>query len=171
MTLRKDLDRLAGECQVCAMADKGSLYDHMLFCPSCQEHSQKAEEIERELKSMGELSAEAETHRRNRLGYEVIDILGMSEGERLEAMRDMFDNLGELNERQRRVILRTHTDLLLALPKAEREKMLRTTSTVYASYPKERLAREGRTVRAVTEAYGPIKRSMVRRMYSGILKG
>lgn len=170
MTLREDLDRLAGECEVCALADEGSVYDHMLFCPSCQQHSLKADEIEGELRRIGELSTGPEMERLHRMGYEINDVIHMSEEERLEAVREMFDNLGELNERQRRAIIKTHTDLLLALPKAQREGMLRTTSMVFSSFSPRRLSREAKTISAVTWSYGPIKRGMVRKMYEGFLK-
>jgi len=169
MTLREDLDRLAGECEVCALTDQGSVYDHMLFCPSCQQHSLKADEIERQLEQMDHLASESEMERMHRLGWEVNDIMHMSDRERLDAVRDMFDNLGDLTERQRRILIKTHTDLLLALPRREREKMLEATASVYSSYSPDRLARWNGTIQAVTRAYGPIKRGMVRKMYDGVL--
>ncbi len=169
MTLREDLDRLAGECEACAMTDQGSVYDHMLFCPSCQQHQLKADQIERELDRMDGLASENEMERMHRLGWEVNDIIHMSEGERLDAIRDIFDNLGDLTERQRRVLIKTHTDLLLSLPKREREKMLRATENVYSSYEPDRVARWRGTIEAVSRTYGPLKRGMVRKMYDRVL--
>jgi hypothetical protein len=170
MSLREDLDRLSGECEACALSDEGSVYNHMLNCPSCQEQTLRAEEIEQQLKQMSEISTAHDIERLHRLGYELNDIVNMTERERLEAVQDMFDNLDELNERQRRAIVKTHTDLLLALPKAQREMMLRTTSVVFSSFTPERLAREDKTIKAVTWSYGPIKRRMVRKMYNGFMK-
>jgi len=169
MTLREDLERLAGECEVCALTDQGSVYDHMLFCPSCHQHELKAEEIERELTKMDQLASETDMERMHRFGWEVNDIIHMSDKERQNAVMDMFDNLGDLTERQRRILVKTHTDVLLSLPRVEREKLLAATRTVYASYEPDRLARWKGTIEAVTRAYGPIKRGMVRKMYNGIM--
>jgi hypothetical protein len=170
MSMREDLDRLAGECQTCVMADEGSVYDHLLHCASCRQHSVKAEEIDNNLKMMDGLSAEDDEERRHKLGYEMNDIIQMTSKERLDAVKDMFDNLGDLTERQRRAIIRTHTDILLSLPKTQREMMLKATRVVYSSFPSDRLAREKKTVNAITGSYSFIKRGMVRKMYDDVLK-
>lgn len=165
MTNREELERLAGEYEVCILADDSSMNYHMLTCPSCQEHSHKAEEIENHVKHLDSLSTAPEYERRHNMGYTLNDMVGMPEARQVDAMRDLFDNMAELDDGHRRVMMRTHIDVLMSLPKKDREKLLRTTNHVLSRYEADRLAREKGTINAATGTYNPLKRTLARRMY------
>jgi hypothetical protein len=169
MTKREDLERLAGECEVCALADGSSIDNHFLTCPSCSEHRLKAHEIAGEVARLNEIAKYDEVERRHILGYSVNDILNMSEQRRAEVMGDLFDNISDMNEEQRSVLIRTRTDLLTSLPKREREILMRTAKKVYSGYPPERKETEWREIEKVISGYNPLKRALVRRMYREVI--
>jgi len=169
MALREDLDRLAGECNACAMKDSESIDNHMITCPSCVDHRLKADEIEGHVDRMRELADRDELERRHIMGYDVNDFLNMSESQRTVAMKDMFDNIGDLDNGRRTVVIKTRTDLMTSLPRRERERLMRTARAVYSGYDAERMEMERQAVDEVTASYNPLKRSMVRRMYRDMM--
>ncbi len=169
MALREDLERLAGECEVCSMADSASIDNHMITCPSCVEHRGKAEEIDRGVQHLRDLTEEPEIDRRHTLGYDYNDLLNMSESQRAQAMMDMFDNTVDLDPEQRTVIVKTRTDIMTSLPKSERDELVRTTRTIYSTYDEDRMAKERQAIEAATAQYNPLKRTMVRRMYRDMM--
>ncbi len=160
---------MAGECEVCTLADDASIDNHLITCPSCVEHRFKAEEIVEETDRMRALTDEAESERRHKMGYVVNDYLNMSEQERYNAMMDMFDSLEKLDEKDRAVLVKTRTDILTSLPRKERDKLLNTTRTIYSDYDQDRLDIEQKAIQNATAEYGPLKRTMVRRMYKNMM--
>lgn len=160
---------MAGECEVCTLADDASIDNHMITCPSCVEHRFKAENIELQVEQMRALSGEEEMERRHKMGYVVNDYLNLSERQRYDAMMEMFDNLENLDEHERTVIVRTRTDIMTSLPKSERDKLMRTTKTIYSGYDQDRIALEQKAIQSATAGYGPLKRTMVRRMYRDMM--
>lgn len=159
------MEQLAGECNACAMRDSDSIDNHMITCPSCVDHRLKAEEIEDQVERMRTIAEMDEMERRHLIGYDVNDFLNMSEDRRAAAMRDMFDNIADLDEEHRTAVIKTRTDLMTSLPRREREALIRTARSIYSGYDVERKQMEQRAIEDVTASYGPLKRSMVRRMY------
>ena len=158
-----------GECEVCTLADDASIDNHLITCPSCVEHRFKAEDIEQQVENMRALTDEEEIERRHMMGYVVNDYLNLSEEQRYDAMMDMFDSIGNLDENERTVIVKTRTDIMMALPRKERDKLMGTTRTIYSSYDGDRLATEQNAIQSATAEYGPLNRTMVRRMYRGMM--
>lgn len=163
------MERLAGECEVCTLADNASIDNHQITCPSCVEHRFKAEEIVEQADRMRALTDEEEIERRHKMGYVVNDYLNMPEKERYDAMMDMFDNLENLNEKDRKVLVKTRTDIMTSLPRKERDKLMQTTKTIYSEYDEDRMAMETKAIQNATAEYGPLKRTMVRRMYKNMM--
>ena len=160
---------MAGECEVCTLADDASIDKHMITCPSCVEHRFKAENIKQQVDQMRALSDEEEIERRHKMGYVVNDYLNLSERQRYDAMMDMFDSIGNLDEHERTVIVKTRTDIMMALPRKERDKLMGTTKTIYSSYDQDRMDIEQKAIQNATSEYGPLKRTMVRRMYKNMM--
>ncbi len=169
MSLREDLDRLAGECEACATRDGESIDYHMIACPSCVDHRLKAEQIDGQVREVRNLSTLPEGERRHVVGYDINDFLNMSETQRLDAMKDMFENTSDLDEEMRTKVIKTRTDLMTSLPKKERETLIKTARTVYEGYDQERLESERRVIDHVTADYNPLKRTVVRRMYKQMM--
>jgi hypothetical protein len=169
MAQREDLERLAGECEVCSLADSVSIDNHMITCPSCVEHRIKADEIVGEVERMRDLAQTSDIERRHMLGYDVNDFLNMTETEREHAMKNMFDNMAELDGDHRTVVIRTRTDLITSLPKREREALLITARKIYSGYDQDRIELERKAIEEATASYNPLKRTMVRRMYQGLM--
>ncbi len=160
---------MAGECEVCSMADDVSIDNHMITCPSCVEHRFKAENIEQQVEQMRALTDEEEAERRHKMGYVVNDYLNLSERQRYDAMMDMFDSVGNLDDHERTVIVKTRTDIMMALPRKERDKLMGTTKTIYSSYDQDRMEIEQKAIQSATAEYGLFKRTMVRRMYRDMM--
>jgi hypothetical protein len=133
------------------------------------EHRFKAEEIVEQADRMRALTDEEEIERRHKMGYVVNDYLNMPEKERYDAMMDMFDNLENLNEKDRKVLVKTRTDIMTSLPRKERDKLMQTTKTIYSEYDEDRMAMETKAIQNATAEYGPLKRTMVRRMYKNMM--
>ncbi|UCC93455.1 MAG: hypothetical protein JSW25_01960, partial [Thermoplasmata archaeon] len=150
MALREDLERLADECEACALTDSKSIDNHMITCPSCVDHRMKADEIDGQVERMRVLADKDEMERRHQMGYDVNDFLNMSEAQRAEAMRDMFDNIDDLDTDRRTVVIKTRTDLMTSLPKRERDALMRTARNVYSSYDQERLDAERMAIEEAT---------------------
>jgi hypothetical protein len=169
MALREDLERLADECEVCALSDSASIDNHMITCPSCVDHRMKADEIEGQVDRMRSIADNSEMERRHIMGYDVNDFLNMTEVQRSEAMKDMFDNIQDLDESRRTVVIKTRTDLMTSLPKRERDALMRTARAVYNSYDDERLNIERDAIEKATSSYNPLKRTLIRRMYRDLM--
>ena len=170
MSKREDLERLAGECEACALRDSDSIDNHMITCPSCVDHRLKAEEIDEQVKEVRALSTVPEVERRHLIGYDVNDILNMTDAQRIDVLKDMFDNLADLNEAERTVLVKTRTDIITSLPKTERDRMMASAREIYSSYDVNRKIAEEQAILAATEDYSPLKRTMVRRMYRRFMR-
>lgn len=170
MAAREELERLAEECEVCALDADESLDDHMISCPVCSDHVTKAEEIDRMVQEMAQLAKEPEEMRQGFVYGSVAEILGMPEEKREEAMRDMFYNITDLNTAQQTHMIKTRTDVITSLPKPERDKVLHSARHIYASFDVDRRIREEQAIITATQAYNPLKRTLVRRMYRNLMR-
>jgi len=169
-TKREELEQLADECEVCALDHDESIDNHLITCPSCSEHVGKATEIAHMMEHMKQISRDDEDMRKVILSHDVESFLAMSDEQRTEALSDMFDDLNDLNEAERTVIVKTRTDIMTSLPKGERDKMMASAHTIYAGYDINRRITEEQAIKAATEDYNPLKRTMVRRMYRKMMK-
>ena len=169
-TAREELEQLAEECEVCALEHDESIDNHLIICPSCSDHVDKAEEIAHIIEHMKQISRDDEEMRREMIVHDVNGFLAMSDEERTDAMSDMFDNLADLNEAERTVIVKTRTDILTSLPKEERDKMMTSAKQIYSGYDINRRITEEQAVLAATTDYNPLKRTMVRRMYKKMMR-
>jgi hypothetical protein len=170
MTQREELEQLAEECEVCALEHDESIDNHLVTCPSCTDHVEKAEEIAHMIGHMKQMSRDDEEFRKEILVHDIDGYLAMSEEERTNAMADMFDNLADLNEAERTVIVKTRTDILTSLPKGERDKMMDSARQIYSGYDVNRRITEEQAIQTATEDYNPLKRTLVRRMYRKLMR-
>ncbi|NIP35067.1 MAG: hypothetical protein GWN18_03675 [Thermoplasmata archaeon] len=169
-TAREELEQLAEECEVCALEHDESIDNHLITCPSCSDHVDKAHEIAHMIEHMKQISRDDEEMRKEVLVHDVEDFLAMSDEERKDAMSDMFDNIADLNEAERTVIVKTRTDIMTSLPKEERDRMIASAREIYSSYDVNRRISEEQAILAATEDYNPLKRTMVRRMYKRMMR-
>ncbi len=169
-TQREELEQLAEECEVCALDHDESIDNHLVTCPSCSQHVAKAEEIAHALDHMKQMAKDDEEMRRGIMVHDVSGFLALSEGDRRDALTDMFDNLADLNEAERTVLVKTRTDILTGLPRGERDRMMDTAREIYKGYNATRLITEEQAILAATADYNPLKRTMVRRMYRRMMK-
>jgi hypothetical protein len=169
-TKREELEQLANECEVCALEHDESIDNHLITCPSCSGHVDKANEIAHMIEHMKQMSRDDEEMRRGILTHDVSSFLTLSDEERTEAMADMFDNLADLNEAERTVLVKTRTDIMTSLPKAERDMMMTSAREIYAGYDANRRITEEQAILAATMDYNPLKRTMVRRLYRKMMR-
>lgn len=169
-TKREELEQLAGECEVCALEHDESINDHLITCPSCSDHVSKAEEVAHMMGHMKQMSVDDEEVRRTILVHDVDGFLAMSPEDRTDAMADMFDDLNDLNEAERTVIVRTRTGIMTSLPKEDRDLMMSSARQIYAGYDVNRLITEEQAILAATQDLNPLKRTMVRRMYRKMMR-
>jgi hypothetical protein len=169
-TAREELEELAEECEVCALDHDEPIDNHLVTCPSCSQHVEKAEEIAHMVHHLRQISRDDEGMRRELLVHDVGDFLKMSSEERRDAMADMFDNIADLNEAERTTVVKTRTDIMTALPREERERMMKTARQIYSGYDVNRLITEEQAILAATADYNPLKRTMVRRMYKRMMR-
>jgi hypothetical protein len=169
-TAREELEQLAEECEVCALEDDESIDNHLVTCPSCSDHVDKAEQIVHMIGHMKQMSRDDENMRRELMVHDVGSFLEMSELERKDALADMFDNLADLNEAERTVIVKTRTDIMTSLPRNERDKMMASARDIYKGYDVNRRITEEQAILAATRDYNPLKRTMVRRMYKKMMR-
>jgi hypothetical protein len=169
-TAREELEQLAEECEVCALEHDESIDNHLITCPSCSDHVDKAEEIAHMSEHMKQISRDDEDMRRELIVHDVDSFLAMSAEERTDALTDMFDNLADLNEAERTVIVKTRTDIMTSLPKADRERMMESAREIYSGYDVNRRITEEQAILAATQDYNPLKRTMVRRMYKKMMR-
>lgn len=169
-TAREELDQLAEECEVCALDHDESIDNHLITCPSCSGHVDKANEIAHMLEHMKQISRDDEEMRRMHINYDLDRFMSMSDEERKDAMADMFDNIADLNEAERTVIVKTRTDLLTSLPKSDRDRMMASAKEIYSGYDANRRITEEQAIQAATADYNPLKRTMVRRMYKKMMR-
>lgn len=169
-TAREELEQLAEECEVCALDHDESIDNHLVTCPSCSEHVDKAEDIAHMIEHMKQISRDDEDMRREIIVHDVDDFLAMSNEERTDTMSDMFDNIADLNEAERTVIVKTRTDILITLPREERDKMMSSAKDIYSGYDVNRRITEEQAILAATQEYNPLKRTMVRRMYKKMMR-
>ncbi len=169
MSMRKDLNRLAAECEVCAMKDDASIDEHMDNCPSCVDHSKKAEEIAQMIQTFQMLSAKDEESRKKILTARMDGFLSMPDEQRVDAMTDMFDTLEDLNEDQRNAVVKTRTDILTSIPKDDRQKILGSAKVIFSTWDDDRKMMEQRSLLYATEDYMLLKRMMVRRMFKKMM--
>jgi hypothetical protein len=167
--MRQDLNRLAEECEVCAMDDEASIDTHLTNCPSCVDHSKKAEEIAQMIQTFQMLSAKDDESRRKILTARMNGFLSMPEEQRVNAMSDMFDTIEDLNEEQRNAIVKTRTDILTSLPKEDRQKLLGSARAIFSTWDDERKMMEQRSLMYATEDYMLLKRMMIRRMFKKMM--
>jgi isochorismate hydrolase len=170
MSAREDLEHLAEECETCALEADESIDSHLIQCQSCTDHVAKAEEIDRMVQQMAAVSKQTEEERSDVLVRDIEGYLAKSAKERDDAMTDMFDNVSDLNEAQRTVIIKTRTDIMTTLPKGERDKMMHSARHIYAGYDMDRKVQEEQAILTATEDYNPLKRTLVRRMYRNLMK-
>jgi hypothetical protein len=169
-TAREELEQLAEECEVCALEHDEPIDNHLITCPSCSEHVDKATEIAHMIEHMKQISRDDEEMRKDLIVHDVDGWLAMSEEQRTDAMADMFDNIADLNEAERTVIVKTRTDILTSLPKGERDKMMSSAKKIYSGYDATRRITEEQAIQAATADYNPLKRTMVRRMYKKLMR-
>ncbi len=170
MSAREDLEHLAEECETCALEADESIDSHLIQCQSCVDHVAKAEEIDLMVRQMAAISKQTEEERSDVLVKDIGEYLAKSAEERDDAMTDMFDNVSDLNEAQRTVIIKTRTDIMTTLPKDERNKMMHSARHIYAGYDMDRKVQEEQAILTATEDYNPLKRTLVRRMYRNLMK-
>jgi hypothetical protein len=151
------------------MDDEGSIDDHMSNCPSCVDHSKKAEEISQMIQTFEMLSTKPEEDRRKILEARISGFLSMPDEKRLDGMTDMFDTIGDLNPDQRNAIVKTRTDIITSLPKKERNKMMGSAKQVMSTWDMERKMKEQEAIMFATEDYMMLKRMMVRRMFKKMM--
>jgi hypothetical protein len=169
-TAREELEQLADECEVCALEHDESIDNHLISCPSCSEHVDKAEEIAHMIEHMKQISRDDEEMRRELLVHDVDSFLALSDEGRTEALADMFDNLADLNEAERTVIVKTRTDIMTSLPKGDRDKLMASAQEIYSNYDVNRRITEEQAILAATQDYNPLKRTLVRRMYRKMMR-
>lgn len=169
-TAREELELLAEECEVCALEHDEPIDNHLITCPSCSDHVDKANEIAQMIEHMKQISRDDEETRKVLLQHDVDSFLRMSDEERTDALSDMFDNLGDLNEAERTVLVKTRTDIMTSLPKEERDKMMESAQHIYSNYDVNRRITEEQAILAATQDYNPLKRTMVRRMYRKLMR-
>jgi len=169
-TKREELDQLAEECEVCALDHDESIDNHLVTCPSCSSHVEKAEEITHALEHLKQMAKDDEEMRKGIMVHDVSEFLSLSEVDRKDALADMFDDLADLNEAERTVLVKTRTDILTGLPRVERDKMMATAHEIYKGYNATRLITEEQAIQAATADYNPLKRTMVRRMYKRMMR-
>lgn len=170
MSMKAELEHLTHECEVCALSDEGSIDEHLESCQPCQERAKKAEEISQLIESMQVLASKPEEERRMVLATRFASFASMPDEKRRTAISDMLDSLEDLNDTQRNVIIKTRTDILTSIPKTEREALMGTMRDVMQGWSSERKLIEERSIKAATEDYMVLKRTMVRRMFMEILK-
>ncbi|MCK5415050.1 MAG: hypothetical protein KAJ35_06695, partial [Thermoplasmata archaeon] len=78
-TAREELEQLAEECEVCALDHDESIDNHLITCPSCSEHVDKAEEIAHMIEHMKQISRDDEEMRREILVHDIESFLALSD--------------------------------------------------------------------------------------------
>jgi hypothetical protein len=169
MSMKKELATLAEACEVCAMSDDSSIDDHMLSCPSCQDHEKKAEEISQMVQTMQMLASKPEEERRLILSARIDNFASMPELKRFHAISDMLDSLEELTEEQRVTVIKTRTNILTSASKVKRDVLMGTLKDIMHDWDMDRKTMEQRAVMAATDDYMFLKRTMVRRMFKKLM--
>ena len=98
MTTMKELDKLAQECEECASKDSRSLDEHMDKCPQCQERKVKTEVHGKMVEAMQMMASKNEEDRSKILGARMEMIITLPEEEKITALIEMLDSLGELSQ-------------------------------------------------------------------------
>jgi hypothetical protein len=151
------------------MDDDASIDEHMTNCPSCVDHSKKAEEISQMTQTFQMLSAKDEESRKKILAARMNGFLSMPDDQRVDAMTDMFDTLENLNEDQRNAVVKTRTDILTSLSKEDRQKILGSAKMIFSKWGEDRKMMEQRSLMYATQDYMLLKRMMVRRMFKKMM--
>ena len=165
MTTMKELDKLAQECEECASKDSRSLDEHMDKCPQCQERKVKTEVHEKMVEAMQMMASKNEEDRSKILGARMEEIITLPEEEKITALIEMLDSLGELSQADMNRIVKTRTDLMIKMPKEKREILVTAMGKIMINWDGDRKMKEKAAMMAATQDYGLLKRVVVRRMF------
>jgi hypothetical protein len=170
MTTRAELDKLLEECEACADADERSYEEHFTECPTCKEHTEKAEKLNQMLEVLELMAAKPLDARKQLLGARMRKFVSLQAGERREAITELLDALGELPEESMAKVVKARTDLMMEIPKEHRQTLMTTLGDVMKEWPPERKMRERMAVMKATDDYFFLKRKMVRKKFGRLLE-
>jgi hypothetical protein len=169
MSLKVELDKLAGACGVCVDKEGGPIDRHFDSCPSCQDYNKKAEELEQMVEVLELNAAKSEEDRYKILEARINGFLQLDDTKRKDAVGNMLDALSELSEKDRIKIVTTRTKILMGLSKEQRNILFGTVREIVPDWDIERRNMEMRAVMAATQDLMLLKRMMVRKMFKKIL--
>jgi hypothetical protein len=168
MTTRKELDKLAQECEECVSKDSVSLNEHMDKCPQCQERKVKAEIHEQMVEAMQMMASKNEEDKSKILEARMEMITTLPEDKKITALIEMLDSLGELPQADMNKVVKSRTDLMMKMPKEKRGILIVAIQKIMINWDMDRKMKEKTAMTAATQDYGLLKRVMVRRMFQGV---
>lgn len=98
MTTREDLEKLAIACEQCASKDPASFDKHLEKCPVCNKYKIEAEKINYMMEAVKKLASKPDEERRKILGTRIEQYSTTTEEQRIMAVSEMLDAVGELSE-------------------------------------------------------------------------
>jgi hypothetical protein len=170
MTTKAELEKLLAECEACADADDKSYEEHFATCPSCKEHAEKAEKLNQMMEVLEMMAAKPLEARKQILGARMRKFVSLPDVERKEAVGELLDALGELDEVSMAKVVKARTDLMMEIPKEHRQKLMTTLGQVMKEWTPERKMRERMAFLKATDDYFFLKRKMVRKKFGQLLR-
>lgn len=170
MTTLKELNKLAIECEACAMNDHKSLNAHLKECTTCGEYFNRAETFNIYLEELKEISKKDDMDLHRTLHEKFSGIANMEDSERNEVLTGIYDAISVLPEKDRIRFVKTRTDVLTDFPKYERDPIMTSLSGIAKKWDKERISTERRYMQKATDDYPVLKKVMVRNMFDRMLE-
>jgi hypothetical protein len=170
MTTKAELDKLLAECEACADGDDKSYDEHFSTCPSCKEHAEKAEKLNQMMEVLEMMAAKPLEARKQILGARMRKFVSLPDAERKEAITELLDALGELDEESMSRVVKARTDLMMEIPKEHRQMLMNTLGQIMKEWPAERKMMERMAMMKATEDYFFLKRKMVRKKFAQLIQ-
>jgi len=139
-------------------------------CPQCQERKVKAEIHEQMVEAMQMMASKNEEDRSKIIGARMENITILPEEEKITALIEMLDSLGELPQADMNKVVKTRTDLMMKMLKEKREILMTAMQKIMIKWDMDRKMNEKTAMTVATQDYGLLKRVMVRRMFQGVLE-
>ena len=170
MTTLKELNKLARECEVCAMKDSRSISDHLKECHTCGDYREKAEAFNKTLTDLRKLVSKEEYARHRDIHTRISRMANMEEEERMESFRNLVDATAILPEEERVKMVKTRTDVIFEFPKYERDPIIRTMKYAVSEWDKDRKRIERNALLKATEDYPIHKKLLIRNLFGTMME-
>jgi hypothetical protein len=111
-------------------------------CPQCQERKVKAEIHEQMVEAMQMMASKNEEDRSKIIGARMENITILPEEEKITALIEMLDSLGELPQADMNKVVKTRTDLMMKMLKEKREILMTAMQKIMIKWDMDRKMNE-----------------------------